>query len=261
MDKRSFALVFGALSAQVFGGDAAFPISEAEKRSGYYFLSPETQAMQDDVAANPGMLWVLQGQTLWNTPASASGQSCASCHGNAVQSMKGVAARYPRFLERFNRPINLEQRINLCRTERQHAPAFAYESQQLLALTAFVAHQSRGKPIDVDVTGPARPFFEVGRELYQTRFGQLNLSCAHCHEQNWGRKLRGETISQGHGNGYPAYRLDWQTLGSLHRRLQNCHTAIRAQPFKLGSLEYVNLELFLAGQARGLPIETPAVRR
>lgn len=107
----------------------------------------------------------------------------------------------------------------------------------------------------------ARPFLEAGRRLYYEQQGQLDISCAQCHEQSWGKRLRVEMISQGHPNGFPAYRLEWQTMGSLHRRLRACFQGVRAEPPIAGSPELVALELFLAWRAEGLPIETPAVRR
>ena len=36
--------------------------------------------------------------------------------------------------------------------------------------------------------------------------------------------------------------------------------SIVSTPYKYGSPEYVNLELYLAWKGRGLPVETPAVR-
>ncbi len=75
---------------------AATDIPQAERRSGYSFMTPDTKAIQDDDTANPGMLWVLDGEALWNSKAGAAGQACADCHGDARTSMKGVAARYPR---------------------------------------------------------------------------------------------------------------------------------------------------------------------
>ena len=183
-----------------------------------------------------------------------------SGHGEA-SGMAGVAARYPAYDAKAQRLLNLEGRIQQCRTERQKAAPLAYESQPLLALTALVAHQSRGMPLGVAIDGPARPFFEAGRALYHEQQGQLDLSCAQCHEQSWGKRLRVERISQGHPNGFPAYRLEWQTMGSLHRRLRACYQGVRAEPPVGGSPELVNLELYLAWRAQGLPIETPAVRR
>lgn len=249
------------LSASEQSANPPAGIRPEDRRSGYSFQSRETQAMQDDDLANPGSLWVQEGEALWRRAAGPAGLSCASCHGDAAVSMKGVATRYPAFDAAAGRVLNLEQRINRCRADRQQAPPFAYESRELLALTAYVAHQSRGMPVQVAIDGPARPFFEARRDFYSTRLGQLNLACKHCHEENWGRELRGERLSQGYGNAYPIYRLEWQTLGSLERRLRSCNIGVRAEPYPYGAQEYVNLELFLAWRARGLPVETPGVRR
>ncbi len=49
-------------------------------------------------------------------------------------------------------------------------------------------------------------------------------------------------------------------MGSLTRRLRNCMAGVRAEPFAAGAPEWVELELYLAQRARGMPIETPAVR-
>jgi sulfur-oxidizing protein SoxA len=250
-----------ALSASGQGADPPAGIRPEDKRSGYHFQSRETQAMQDDDLANPGFLWVQEGEGLWGRAAGAAGKSCAECHQDARASMKGVAARYPAFDAAAGRVVNLEQRINRCRADRQQAPAFAYESRELLSLTAYVASQSRGVPVRVAIDGPARPFFEAGRDLFNTRLGQLHLACKHCHEDHWGGELRGDRLSQGYGNAYPIYRLEWQSLGSLQRRLRSCNIGVRAEPYAYGAQEYVNLELYLAWRAQGLPVETPGVRR
>lgn len=217
--------------------------------------------LQADDFANPGMLWVARGEKLWSDAAGKSGKSCASCHQDARASMKGVAARYPRVDPGAARLMNLEGRINLCRARNQQALELKYESDELLALTAYVAHQSRGLAVGIALDMQNRKNFERGRELYHRRLGQMNLSCAHCHDQNWGKKLAAETISQGHANAYPVYRLEWQTAGSLHRRVRSCLFGIRAEMLPAGSQELLDLELYLASRTNGLPIETPGVRR
>jgi sulfur-oxidizing protein SoxA len=239
---------------------AAAEIPLAERRSGYELMGRETRAMQDDEATNPGMLWVLDGEALWNGKAGAGGQACAGCHGDARASMKGVAARYPAFDAARGRPVNLEQRINACRTDRQKAAPLGFESKDLLALTAFVARQSRGLPIEIAIDGRTKPFLDAGRDTFNRRQGQLNLACTQCHDDHWGKKLAGNTIPQGHPTGYPLYRLEWQGLGSLQRRLRNCLVGIRAEPYAYGSPEFVDLELYLMWRARGMKVETPAVR-
>lgn len=232
----------------------------AERRSGYEFMSRETRAMQDDDATNPGVLWVLDGEALWNRKAGAAGRSCADCHGDARASMKGVAARHPAWDAASGRPVNLEQRINACRAGRQQAASLAYESRDLLALTAYVARQSRGMPVDIAIDARTKPFLDAGREGFTRRQGQLNIACTQCHDGEWGKKLAGNAIPQAHPTGYPLYRLEWQGLGSLQRRLRNCLIGMRAEPYAYGAPEYVDLELYLMWRARGMKMESPAVR-
>jgi sulfur-oxidizing protein SoxA len=257
MTPTAAAVVFSAvLSATAIAAE----IPPADRKSGYEFMSRDTRAMQDDDTANPGMLWVLDGEALWKRKDGAAGKSCADCHGDARTSMKGVAARYPAFDASRKRPVDVEQRIDICRVERQQATPLPFESKDLLALAAYVGQQSRGMPIDVAIDERTKPFLEAGRELFTERQGQLNLSCAQCHDDNWGQKLAGAPIPQGHATGYPLYRLEWQSLGSLQRRLRNCLFGMRAESYALGAPEYVDLELYLMWRARGMKLETPAVR-
>ena len=238
----------------------AAEIPQAERRSGFSFMAPDTQAMQNDDTANAGMLWVLDGETLWKSKIGAAGKACADCHDDGRASMKGVAAHYPAFDKELGRPVNLEQRINLCRVRHQQATPLPYESRDLLALTAFVARQSRGQAIETGADPQLAPFITRGRELFMQRQGQLNLGCTNCHDDNWDKHLAGSAITQGQPTGYPLYRLEWQTLGSLQRRLRSCISGVRAQVYDYGAPELVELELYLMTRARGLPIETPAVR-
>lgn len=225
--------------------------------SGTQFLTPETQALQSDDFANPGFLWVDRGEVLFSQPTE-SGPACLSCHSDALP---GVAATYPAFDNETNTVLNLEGRINQCRVKHQGAQKLDYESDALLSLTAYVALQSRGRPVAVDTSGPAQDVYETGRRYFQTRRGQFNLSCQQCHTENWGKRLRGDTLSQGHGNGFPAYRLEWEAFGSLHRRLRDCDTGVRAAPLPYGDPLYIAVELYLAERAIGLEMESPAVRR
>jgi sulfur-oxidizing protein SoxA len=236
----------------------AAEIPPDQRRSGFSFMTPDTQSIQNDDTANPGMLWVLDGEALWKSKTGVAGEACADCHKD--ESMRGVAARYPAFDKTLGRPVDLEQRINLCRTQHQQASPLPYESRDLLALTALVAQQSRGMPIEAGVDPQLEPFVAKGRDLFMLRQGQLNLGCANCHDDNWDKRLAGSAITQGHPTGYPLYRLEWQSLGSLQRRLRACISGIRAQTYDYGAPELVELELYLMTRARGLPIETPAVR-
>jgi L-cysteine S-thiosulfotransferase len=239
-------------------GSAEIPF--AQRRSGYEFMSRETRAMQDDDTTNPAVLWVLEGESLWSRKSGAAGAACADCHADASSSMKGVAARYPAFDVLAKRPVNLEQRINMCVSTRQQATPFAYESRELLALSAYVARQSRGSPIAIAEDERTKPFLAAGRNTFYRRQGQLDLACTQCHDANWGKKLAGNPIPQAHPTAYPIYRLEWQGLGSLQRRLRNCLIGMRAEPYAYGAPEYVDLELYLMWRARGMPLESPGVR-
>ena len=219
-------------------------------------MGRDTRALQDDEATNPAALWLLEGEALWKRKEGAAGKACADCH--SAEKMKGVAARYPTV--RAGTLLNLDQQINLCRVAQQEAPALPFESRELLALSAYVGRQSRGLPIEIAITDDNKAFLEAGRAAFHRRQGQLNLACAQCHDQNWGKSLAGSTIPQAHPTGYPIYRLEWQNLGSLQRRLRNCMIGVRAEPYAYGAREYVELELYLMWRARGMKLETPAIR-
>ena len=261
---RSLGHAFTALLA-VFSAAGMGLAADARRpepvRSGIEFVSAEIRALQQDDFSSPAMLWASRGEKLWHEPAGASGKSCASCHQDAQSSMKGVATSYPKVDPGSARLTNIEGRINQCRTQQQRALPLRYESDELLGLTAYVGLQSRGQPVNVTIDPQNKRNFERGKDMFYARMGQMNLACTHCHDRNFGRKLLNDTISQGHGNPYPAYRLEWQAVGSLHRRLRACFFGVRAEMPPAGSQDLLDLELFLAWRARGLNLETPGVRR
>ena len=228
------------------------------RQSSYYLMTPENRAMQDDSNLNPALFWVMDGHSLWKEKTGKKNVSCASCHGDSGQKMAGVATQFPKIQK--GKLQTLEGQINQCRTSRQEAAALAYESKELLALTTFVATQSKGLPIAVQETPQNKKDLQQGRQFFNERIGQLNLSCAQCHQDRAGLKLGGSLIPQGHPTAYPIYRIEWQTMGSLQRRLRNGMSGVRAQQFEYGSQEMAQLELFLMWRARGMPLETPGVR-
>ena len=264
--KMTAAVVVSALGLAAAAGTALSdekdwgPYQVGEKRSGYTYATAETQAIQDDEFDNPAFLWVDYGEELWSTVEGKAGKSCASCHEDAGEAMASVGATYPVFYEPWGKLMNVEQRINQCRTENMQAEPYKWESREMLAMTVYVKNQSSGKPMAVEIDGPAAPFYEKGKAFYYERRGQLDMACKNCHEDNAGNMIRANLLSQGHSNGFPTYRLKWQGVGSLHRRFRGCNKQVRAKPFGFGADEYVNLELFLANRSQGLPVETPSVR-
>jgi L-cysteine S-thiosulfotransferase len=247
-----------AIACAVFSAQA----QTDSRRSGFELMSPATQALQRDDSQNPAMLWVRDGEALWNSKTGIADKACASCHGAAAQSMRSVATRYPALDVKSGRLFNLSQRINACRQTHQQGPALPWEGQDLLALESFVALQSRGLPLTPAPPSQTqlKPFLARAETLYNQRLGQLNLSCAQCHDSLAGQRLGGNLIPQAHPTAYPIYRLEWQGVGSLQRRLRNCMTGVRAQPFAFGAQEMVELELYLAVRSRGMMSESPGVR-
>ncbi|MDB5934934.1 MAG: SoxAX cytochrome complex subunit [Massilia sp.] len=244
------AMLLGA--ALVHAGDT--------RKSGFEFMNPSTQAMQRDDTQNPAMLWVGGGEALWQRKAGRSDMSCAGCHGDARASMRGVAARFPAFDPHTNGAIDLGQRINQCRVRQQQAAPLRAESEELLGIESYVVLQSRGMPLAPPQDPRLAPALERGGRLFGQRIGQLNLSCAQCHDSNWGKRLGGSTIPQGHAGVYPIYRLEWQGMGSLQRRLRNCMSGVRAEVPQFNAQELVDLELYLAARGKGMPMEGPGVR-
>jgi len=230
-------------------------------RSGFQFMSRQTQAMQRDDTLNPGMLWVQDGLKTWGSRPAAGSSSCADCHGATPgERLAQAAARHPAWDEASGRPVNLGERVNLCRTRHQRAPAWAPDSATLLGLEAALGHAARGQAMSPPADPRLDPWRVRGQALWQQRMGQLNLSCAQCHDERAGARLGGSVIPPANAVGYPTYRLEWQTLGPLQRRLRNCLSGVRAEPFAPQGPEWVALELFLAWRDRGLPMEAPAVR-
>ncbi len=236
----------------------------AAVRSGLEFAGRDVKALQADAQANPAQLWLAQGRALWDAPAGAAQRACSSCHGDVVR-MTGVAARYPRLHAATGRLFNLEDQVRHCASERQHASAPAFESDELLALTAVITQASDGMPLRSRIdNGSDAALLQhrlAGAALYQRRQGQLNLACTHCHDRHWGQRFYTDLLSQGQPNAYPLYRLEWQRLGSLERRLRSCYAGIRAEPPPYGDLALRQLALYLNWRADGLAVEMPAVRK
>jgi len=230
-----------------------------EIRSGWTFRTKETQAFQMDDFDNPGMIFVDQALDTWETVDGAAGKSCASCH-EGPESMAGMRASMPKWNEDAGAVWTMEMYINDCRENRMQADAWGWKSQPMLNMNALISLQSRGMPVDVKIDGPAQSTWEKGKEMYYTRYGQLELSCANCHEQNYDNYIRADHLSQGQINGFPVYRLKQANLITSHNRFKGCIRDTRAETFNEGSPEFVALELYVSSRGNGLSVEAPSVR-
>lgn len=227
--------------------------------SGWVFRSTETQSLQMDDFENPGMIFVDNAIEAWNTVEGSEGKSCASCHG-APEEMAGVRPVYPKWNDAAEEVRTIAMQVNDCRTEQMGAEEIKYDGGDMLAMEGLLASVSRGMPIDVAIDGPAQTMWEKGRDIYYTRFGQLDLSCANCHEDNYGNNIRADHLSQGQINGFPTYRLKNAKLNGVQSRFRGCIRDTRAETYGVGVEEMIALELYVASRGNGLSVEGPSVR-
>jgi sulfur-oxidizing protein SoxA len=210
--------------------------------SGNTFLSKQLQELQNDEAKHPAQLWVERGNQLWQS-------TCASCHGG-IASVKSKIATFPK-LNASKQLVNIEDYI------QTHAKS-RLEADDALALSAALHQAAKGERIQVQAIAP---HIQNGERLWSTRMGRINLACLHCHVDKVGANMRAEVISQAQPTGFPIYRMSWQTLGTLERRLRACYSGVQAPLPPLGSPELRDLELFLKVRANGMTIDGPSVRR
>jgi len=230
--------------------------------SGWHYRTKETRALEADSFQNPGMLYVERGEEIWNTVDGDAGKSCASCHEDAADFLKGLGASYPKWNEAAGKPFNIELQIDQCREENMQAQPYKFDAADQKALTTYIKHQSLGMPVEVDLTpGQMKTWWDRGKDLYYTRTGQLNLACATCHEDYNGSYIRADHLSQGNVNGFPTYRLKQSAMVSLHNRFRGCIRDTRAEFPAAFSDDLMALEVYVTWRGSGLGVETPAVRQ
>lgn len=230
------------------------------RRSGFDDMSAALQSLQRDDTQNPGMLWVREGEASWARRAG-NGASCAGCHGADGETVARAAARHPVFDAETRRPLTLAGRIDRCRQRHLGLPGEGPDGAEVLALSAWLAHRARGQPVAAPADDARlEPWVARGEALWRRRLGQLDLACHHCHDERAGQRLGGALIPQAHPTGYPTYRLEWQQLGSLQRRIRGCIVGVRAEPFAADADESLALETWLRQRARAMAMEGVAVR-
>ena len=255
----TFRQALAIFSAALLAIPAGHAIAGAAK-SGYEYIKPATRAMQDDDFENPGILAVERGQELFNNKQPGAGKSCAECHGTDGSKLDAKhIARYPVIGKPETTIVTLQKTISRCRSNTG-SESLPTNHPDLIALETFVRNRAHGESVNVQTDGAAVELLKKGEEIYQTRYGLIDMSCAHCHSMYPGQMIRGQKISQGQGNGFPAYRLDIGEMTNLHQRIQQCLVSMRAEPFDADSEEINLLGLYLMSRSNGLKIETPAVR-
>lgn len=227
--------------------------------SGWLFRDDTTRDLERDDFDNPSMVFVDRGLDKWNAAIGTGGESCASCH-EGPESMAGLRAVLPRVDENTGKLMIMEDYINACVTDRMGLEKWGTTSADMKDMLSLISLQSRGLAVNVKIDGPAAHYWEQGKEIYYTRFGQLEMSCANCHEDNTGLMIRSDHLSQGQINGFPTYRLKDSGMVSAQQRFVGCVRDTRAETFKAGSDEFKALELYVASRGNGLSVEGVSVR-
>ena len=199
------------------------------------------------------------GKEMFSKPFK-NGKSYADCFPN--QGI-GVRQNYPYFDDKEGKVVTLELELNRCRETNCETP-FCYVRDEMAALTAYMAFTSRGKPMDIKIPDDPRALaaYENGKEYFYTRRGQLNFSCATCHVQSPGERIRAEVLAPALGivNAMPIYRSEWSGMGTTSRRFTTCNSQIRGVPLSPQDDEYRNVEYYLSYVSNGLPISGPGAR-
>ncbi|HHH38256.1 MAG TPA: sulfur oxidation c-type cytochrome SoxA [Sedimenticola sp.] len=232
-----------------------------EYANGVYAIDPvgreNWEAIEEFPPYEP---FIDEGKEMWDTPF-ANGKSYKDCFPDGP----AIAAQYPRWDKEKGMVMTLPLAINACREANGEKP-LKYKKGPINNILAYIASESRGQKTNVVIPEDdprALAAYEKGKKFYYTRRGQLNFSCANCHIQNAGMKIRTEVLSPalGQTTHWPTYRSKWGTVGTLHRRFTGCNKNIRAKPFKAQGEQYRNLEYFLTYQSNGLPLNGPGSRK
>lgn len=230
-------------------------------KDGAYALNADARSSWESMMEFPPFDDALmRGEEQFNTPF-ANGKSYADCFENGGI---GIRQNYPYFDAKSGQVKTLEQEINECREANGEKP-LPWKKGDIAAISAYMASTSAGKPIDVKIPDDPRAleWYERGKQHFYAKRGQLNLSCANCHFDSAGKRIRAETLSPALGQvtHFPVHRLKWGELGTLHRRYGGCNKQVRAKPFKAQSEEYRALEYFHTYMSNGLPVNGPGLRK
>ena len=228
--------------------------------NGPYSMNEDMHRQWEEKEQFPPYEFALEaGKEMFAKPFR-NGKTYADCFANGGI---GVRQTYPTFDEKEGKVITLELALNRCRQANGEAP-YSYVKDEMASLTAYMAFTSRGKPMDIRIPDDprAREAFQEGKRYFYTRRGQLNFSCATCHVQSPGERIRAEVLAPALGimNAMPIYRSEWSGMGTTSRRFTSCNSQIRGVPLEPQSDEYRNLEYYLSYVSNGLPISGPGAR-
>ena len=224
--------------------------------------------LQSANAMNPIGLWIDEGKRKWE-------KDCSSCH--TLEKVVKAVPNFPK-LDASQKLVNLEDQISVCRqrveattttTAIASAASQSFSNDDALTLELSTLLNDAARQLAINIAPPTNPLHAIiwkknladGERLFKTRLGHMNLSCQQCHDGKVGASMRAQKITAGHPTGFPAYRISWQGLGSIERRIRACYSGVQAQVPAQQDIRLRQLELYLKTRAQGMPLEGPSTRQ
>ncbi len=199
------------------------------------------------------------GKELYENTKFKNGKSFKDCFPDPA-----IAGEYPKFVKGKG-VVTLTVAINECLVSNKEKP-WNMEKGKLADLEAYFASVSKekGKKVHIVIDSKeAAEAYEHGKKIYYTQRGYLKLSCANCHIQGAGKRVRNEYLSPLYGQvaHFPVYRLAWEDLGTLERRIKGCEKNQGETTHKLDSKWMRDLIYFLTYMSNGLHVAGPDIRK
>lgn len=267
---------------------AADPASDLKKFRSYYaqrFPNVKFEDYANGLYVLPGMeqyraqweevnnfppyeLGLADGKKMWDAPLK-NGKTFAGCFKNGGQN---IAQNYPYWDEASQKVRTAEMDLLKCMSDNDPEMADQFKDldkndkarTKLAGLVAAFYSLSKGQKVSIDVSTPgAKAAYEAGRKYWWQKRGQLNFACADCHWESAGKDLGGNqplSAALGHPVAWPAYRVVWGQLETVHQRYKTCNSQVRAKPAKHGAEIYNNVQFYETYLSSGLPLSAPAMR-
>lgn len=224
-----------------------------------YYVAGEDLTIADD--------YIDEGKALFNKPGH-NGKSCASCHAD---NLKGVAATYPKFDRVLGKVMLIETHTNHCRKKYMHSKPYRLGSRNSNTLSSYIKYMARNAPVTLASDEATQKALKKGRQSFYKKTGQLNFSCADCHDSAAGKWLRGQSLNSIRPDGkysytaatWPRHFIALHELGliSMQQRIRHCQIVTQTYPLKPGSAEYINMELYITSLAQGAPMQAPTMSK
>jgi L-cysteine S-thiosulfotransferase len=227
---------------------------------GTYAYSKDAKSQYEAIKEMPPYESDIEtGEALYNKKF-ANGKSFATCFPDPA-----VTNMYPYFDEKKKDVVTLTSAVNDCLRDNGEKE-WDTKKGDIANLQAYLVNATTeaGKKFDIKIQSEAaKKAYENGKEFYYTQRGYLKMSCATCHIQGAGQRVRNEKLSPlvGQITQFPVYRLKWDSLGTIERRLSGCIVDQGQVAPKDESTQMKELIYFMAYISNGMAIDGPDIRK